>query len=310
MPPANIRALSLRSKARTYLSPPRARRREAFPLRSGSRRGRPKLHHVRRPAGRAVARDIAPVPARKRKLSGVRGSVQENDVVRQPAGASRINDRPKAVYRSDHMSLRSNPSSAGPFPPRSSRHQPIVHRRSCLALPPRRMRRSTKPPPRRRPTSSSPGRASSAPTSTAPSPITVVGEDTIKLSGNVTLERTLNQFPQLGQGNTGSVNNGGGAGVLTANLRGLGSTRTLTLVNGRRFIPANSARRRRPREHPRHACPACRHHHGRRLRGLWLGRDREVRSTSCSRMISTASKATAQYSVSTSSAMAPRRNTT
>ncbi|WP_447757899.1 TonB-dependent receptor domain-containing protein [Sphingopyxis fribergensis] len=76
---------------------------------------------------------------------------------------------------------------------------------------------------------------------TAPSPITVVGEDTIKLSGNVTLERTLNQFPQLGQGNTGSVNNGGGAGVLTANLRGLGSTRTLTLVNGRRFIPANSA---------------------------------------------------------------------
>jgi iron complex outermembrane receptor protein len=75
----------------------------------------------------------------------------------------------------------------------------------------------------------------------APSPVTVVGEQAIKLSGNVTLERTLNQFPQLGQGNTSSVNNGGGSGILTANLRGLGDIRTLTLVNGRRFIAANSA---------------------------------------------------------------------
>ena len=76
---------------------------------------------------------------------------------------------------------------------------------------------------------------------TAPSPTTVVGEMEIKQSGNVTLEKTLNQFPQLASGNTSTVNNGGGSGVLTANLRGLGSTRTLVLVNGRRFIPANSA---------------------------------------------------------------------
>ena len=75
----------------------------------------------------------------------------------------------------------------------------------------------------------------------APSPVTVVGEQNVKLSGNVTLDRTLNEFPQLGQGNTASVNNGGGSGILTANLRGLGATRTLTLVNGRRFIAANSA---------------------------------------------------------------------
>ena len=75
----------------------------------------------------------------------------------------------------------------------------------------------------------------------APSPVTVVGEQTLKLSGNVTIEKTLNQFPQLGQGNTSSVNNGGGSGILTANLRGLGATRTLTIVNGRRFIAANSA---------------------------------------------------------------------
>lgn len=74
----------------------------------------------------------------------------------------------------------------------------------------------------------------------APSPIAVVGQDDIALSGNVTLENTLNEFPQLASGNTSSVNNGGGSGVLTANLRGLGSTRTLVLVNGRRFIPANA----------------------------------------------------------------------
>ncbi|KGB55344.1 TonB-dependent receptor precursor [Sphingopyxis sp. LC81] len=75
---------------------------------------------------------------------------------------------------------------------------------------------------------------------TAPSPITVVGQEDVQLSGNLTLEKTMNEFPQLASGNTSTVNNGGGAGVLTANLRGLGETRTLTLVNGRRFIPANA----------------------------------------------------------------------
>lgn len=75
---------------------------------------------------------------------------------------------------------------------------------------------------------------------TAPSPISVIGEGDIAMSGNVTIENTLNEFPQLASGNTSSVNNGGGSGVLTANLRGLGATRTLVLVNGRRFIPANS----------------------------------------------------------------------
>ncbi|MDQ8755492.1 TonB-dependent receptor [Sphingosinicella sp. LHD-64] len=75
---------------------------------------------------------------------------------------------------------------------------------------------------------------------TAPSPTTIVGEADIELSGNVTIENTLNEFPQLASGNTSSVNNGGGSGVLTANLRGLGATRTLVLTNGRRFIPANS----------------------------------------------------------------------
>ena len=51
----------------------------------------------------------------------------------------------------------------------------------------------------------------------------------------------INELPQLSAGNNSSVNSAGGSGVLTANLRGLGAARTLTLVNGRRFIPANGA---------------------------------------------------------------------
>jgi iron complex outermembrane receptor protein len=75
----------------------------------------------------------------------------------------------------------------------------------------------------------------------APSPTTVIGEDAVQLSGDTTVEQVLNELPQLSAGNNSSVNSAGGSGVLTANLRGLGATRTLTLVNGRRFIPANGA---------------------------------------------------------------------
>jgi iron complex outermembrane recepter protein len=75
----------------------------------------------------------------------------------------------------------------------------------------------------------------------APSPTTVIGQDAVQLSGDTTVESVLNELPQVSAGNNSSVNSAGGSGVLTANLRGLGATRTLTLVNGRRFIPANGA---------------------------------------------------------------------
>ena len=75
----------------------------------------------------------------------------------------------------------------------------------------------------------------------APSPTTIVNQDVVQLSGDTTVEAVINELPQLSAGNNSSVNSAGGSGVLTANLRGLGATRTLTLVNGRRFIPANSA---------------------------------------------------------------------
>jgi iron complex outermembrane recepter protein len=75
----------------------------------------------------------------------------------------------------------------------------------------------------------------------APSPVTVINEDVVQLSGDTTVEAVINELPQLSAGNNSSVNSAGGSGVLTANLRGLGAARTLTLVNGRRFIPANGA---------------------------------------------------------------------
>ena len=75
----------------------------------------------------------------------------------------------------------------------------------------------------------------------APSPTTVVNQEAVQLSGDTTVEAAINELPQLSAGNNSSVNSAGGSGVLTANLRGLGAARTLTLVNGRRFIPANGA---------------------------------------------------------------------
>jgi outer membrane receptor protein involved in Fe transport len=70
----------------------------------------------------------------------------------------------------------------------------------------------------------------------APTPVTVVDDTAIRLSGKVTIEDTLNETPQFrgGQGD-GKYNNGQGTGGATLNLRGLGAARNLVLVNGRRF---------------------------------------------------------------------------
>src|SRR3546814_13930612 len=43
----------------------------------------------------------------------------------------------------------------------------------------------------------------------APSPLTIVGVAALALSGNVTIENTLNEFPQLASGKPYSANNGG-----------------------------------------------------------------------------------------------------
>lgn len=73
----------------------------------------------------------------------------------------------------------------------------------------------------------------------AASPVQTIDVGTLADSGSITLEETVNQFPQLNPDNTGTVNQSGGTGVLSADLRGLGAVRTLVLVNGRRYIPAD-----------------------------------------------------------------------
>ena len=73
----------------------------------------------------------------------------------------------------------------------------------------------------------------------AVSPVQTIDLEQIQASGNITLEDTLNKYPQLKPDNTGTTNQSGGTGVLSANLRGLGAVRTLVLVDGRRFVPAD-----------------------------------------------------------------------
>ena len=69
----------------------------------------------------------------------------------------------------------------------------------------------------------------------APSPITSIDSDQIQNSGQANLEAALNQMPQVTPGLTRSINNGSNGGSADINLRGLGSQRTLVMLNGRRM---------------------------------------------------------------------------
>lgn len=73
---------------------------------------------------------------------------------------------------------------------------------------------------------------------TSSSPITTVGAQDISLSNTVNAEQFLNQLPQVIPG-FDSTSNNPGIGEATVNLRGLGSNRTLVLVNGRRYVTSN-----------------------------------------------------------------------
>ena len=72
----------------------------------------------------------------------------------------------------------------------------------------------------------------------ASSPITSVGEVDLTLSNTVNAEEFLNTLPQVIPGFDATSNNPG-IGEATIDLRGLGSVRTLTLVNGRRWITSS-----------------------------------------------------------------------
>ncbi|MFM7349102.1 MAG: TonB-dependent receptor domain-containing protein [Erythrobacter sp.] len=67
------------------------------------------------------------------------------------------------------------------------------------------------------------------------SPVTLVSPEEFRLTGAVNVEQVLNTLPQILPGVTGFSNNPGN-GAVTLNLRNLGATRTLVLVNGRRWM--------------------------------------------------------------------------
>ena len=77
----------------------------------------------------------------------------------------------------------------------------------------------------------------------AASPIVSVTQEIFERTGSTTVETTLNKLPQFVPAYTSTTNNpgatGGNGGQANVSLRGLGTTSTLVLVDGKRLMPAN-----------------------------------------------------------------------
>jgi iron complex outermembrane receptor protein len=73
---------------------------------------------------------------------------------------------------------------------------------------------------------------------TSTSPVTVVNSQEIKLEGTTRTEDLVNNLPQVTASQAGNLSNGS-SGTATVNLRNLGTTRTLVLINGRRIVPGD-----------------------------------------------------------------------
>ncbi len=74
----------------------------------------------------------------------------------------------------------------------------------------------------------------------APTPLTVLGAQAIEDRNPATIGELLQQIPSFGEidsPNTAGVTSRGGQSQINPDLRGLGSTRTLVLINGRRHVP-------------------------------------------------------------------------
>ena len=72
----------------------------------------------------------------------------------------------------------------------------------------------------------------------APSPVTSVTAEELSIVNTVNAEEFINTLPQAIPGFDSTSNNPGN-GTATVNLRGLGSNRTLVLVDGQRYVSAN-----------------------------------------------------------------------
>ncbi|WP_444891259.1 TonB-dependent receptor domain-containing protein [Microbulbifer sp. DLAB2-AA] len=68
-------------------------------------------------------------------------------------------------------------------------------------------------------------------------PLTSIGAEEFQISGNLNVEQKLAELPQT-LPSFGPSSNNPGDGTARVDLRGLGSSRTVVLVNGRRYIPS------------------------------------------------------------------------
>jgi outer membrane receptor protein involved in Fe transport len=75
---------------------------------------------------------------------------------------------------------------------------------------------------------------------TANSPIVTVGRDNLEQTGAVTVDALLNELPQFSPAIGSGSNNPSNQGQANVALRGLGTNRTLVLIDGRRVTPSNS----------------------------------------------------------------------
>jgi outer membrane receptor protein involved in Fe transport len=76
---------------------------------------------------------------------------------------------------------------------------------------------------------------------TSASPIVSVTQELFERTGSSTVETAINTLPQFVPGFTSTSNNPANGGQANVQLRGLGSTSTLVLIDGKRLIPANGS---------------------------------------------------------------------
>ncbi len=79
-----------------------------------------------------------------------------------------------------------------------------------------------------------------SPNLTSIAPVTTIGSADIKAQGVTRVEDITNALPQVFAGQGSSISNGA-TGTATVNLRGLGSSRTLVLIDSRRLMPGDPA---------------------------------------------------------------------
>lgn len=68
------------------------------------------------------------------------------------------------------------------------------------------------------------------------SPVTVITRENLQISGNLDVGDFLQSMPSMSGSPIGTTTNNGGNGSVLIDLRGLGTDRTLTLINGQRIV--------------------------------------------------------------------------